>query len=223
MEEPNNWVMVIGVMREKLTDRYISKIQRSDAYPPQKRVVIYDTTLAGFCLIIQASGVMSFVLRYRRLPDGASREYALGRFGSIKASQARKLALIRSGEVRTGLDIQQMKKDAKAKAEREKLQTLSAFFEHRYKPYCLSEMVRGAERAWAIDHYFVSQWPDKPLVDVNKWLITNWRNQKVKEGLKPGGVNRPISALKAMLSRAVEWNVIELNPLAVRRQPIWDH
>jgi len=45
--------------------------------------------------------------------------------------------------------------------------------------------------------------------------IIRWRDQRMSNGLKPGGVNRPISALKAMLNRAVEWGVIDQNPLRV--------
>ena len=89
-------------MKMKLTDRTVAKYSRSTAHPPSKRLVYYDTDIQGFCLVVQPSGVMSYVLRYRRQPDGASREYLIGRQGAMTSAAARKEAIKKSGEVRTG-------------------------------------------------------------------------------------------------------------------------
>ncbi|MDZ7683727.1 MAG: hypothetical protein U5O39_00450 [Gammaproteobacteria bacterium] len=70
-----------GRMQEKITDRFLSKFQRSDEFPPARRLVIHDSELRGFGVVVQPSGVMSFILRYRRQPDGARRDYKIGRAG----------------------------------------------------------------------------------------------------------------------------------------------
>ena len=201
-------------MKIKLTDRAIAKYSRSTAYPPSKRLVYYDADIQGFCLVVQPSGVMSYILRYRRQPDGASREYLIGRQGAMTSAAARKEAIKKSGEVRTGKDIQGFKRKAKKVAERERLQTPQVFFEEKYKPYCEVEMRSGKNQVSAIQHHFVSRWPSVPLSEMSSLRLQNWRREKIKAGISPGGINRPMSALKAMLNRAVEWGVIESNPLA---------
>ncbi len=201
-------------MKEKITDRSITKFRGSLAYPPEKRLVIYDTDIKGFCAVVRPTGVISFVLRYRRRPDGASREYLIGRVGSIRASAARKIAGDRYGEVRVGIDIQAAKQAATETDARERLQTLRVFFQERYEPFCLSQMRDGKGQAWKIEKYFVREWPDTPLRDLNVFRIQNWRKRKIDEGLSAGGINRPASALKAMLNRAIEWQIIEFNPLS---------
>ena len=61
-------------------------------------------------MVVQPTGVISFTLRYRRMSDGATREYNLGKG---KASEARKQALKKYGEVRTGIDVQGAKTELK--------------------------------------------------------------------------------------------------------------
>ena len=118
-----------------------------------------------------------------------------------------------NGQVRSGIDIQGLKVSEKTNFEREQLQTLTVFFEERYKPHLLSHMKSGKDRAYLIKHYFVDQWGEKSLTDISDWLINSWRKQQLNRGLSHSGVNRPVSALKAMMNRAVEWGVIEQNPL----------
>jgi integrase len=157
---------------------------------------------------------MSLVLRYRRESDGVSREFKIGTVGSISVAAARKLALTKSGEVYNGKDIQQLRQETKAKAERDRMQTLSAFFEEKYRPYCESEMRNGKGQLGSIEAHFVRRWPNVSLSDLHTFKVQGWRREKVNEGLSPAGINRPASALKAMLNRAVEWHVIEVNPLS---------
>lgn len=194
-------------LKKRLTERFIKSLQN-----PQKPLEVYDTEETGFCLVARPSGVKSFCVRYRNA-DGRKRTYTIGKWGKVTVKQARDLAKKLNGQISNGVDIQTEKKEKKARAESARQQTLKVFFEERYKPYCLAEMKRGKERLQTIEHYFVNDWGDKALTDINEWLITNWRRKQLKRGLKPGGVNRPVSALKAMLNRAVDWGVIENNPI----------
>jgi integrase len=50
--------------------------------------------------------------------------------------------------------------------------------------------------------------------DLNPFLLQNWRKKRLEAGISPHTVNRDTVALKAMLSKAVEWSFIEKNPLA---------
>ena len=129
-------------------------------------------------------------------------------------TQARAIAKEKLGQIANGVDIQEVKENEKAREEHRRNQTLRPFFEEKYRPYMLSHMKSGQARAGNLKTHFIDPWKDKPLTDVNEWLVANWRKNQLKRGLTHSGVNRPISSLKAMMNRAVEWGVIEVNPLA---------
>lgn len=53
----------------------------------------------------------------------------------------------------------------------------------------------------------------KRIDKVTAWDIESWRSKRHKGGLSAATSNRYIGTLKAMFNRAVEWEVIEKNPL----------
>jgi len=201
-------------MKAKITDRLISTLQPN----PSRAYNVCDETLKGFRIVVRPTGSMSFVFCYRNT-GGRWLKYTLGKYGSITTTQARELAKTKSAEVRTGIDIQAEKKEAKAKSKIEKQRTLGNFFEDRYKPYCLSHMKSGEKRSAVIKRHFVDQWAEKPLKDINTWLLTSWVNEKKKAGYSAAGINHPTAALKALLNKALEWGLLESHPLS-RLRPL---
>jgi integrase len=196
-------------MKARITSKLIATLSHE---PPVKAFEVNDTKDTGFTMKVLPSGVMSFSIRYRN-DDGRQLKYTIGRLGTVTLIQARDIASKLNGQVKNGVDIQAKKKDQKAKAEHQRQQTLGVFFYERYRPYLISHTKTGDHRAQALESSFVKQWTKKPLLDVNEWLVVNWRKSKIKDGLKPAGVNRPVSSLKAMLNKAVDWDVLEKNPL----------
>jgi integrase len=196
-------------MRAKITSSLIANLSKE---PPVRSFEVNDTKDTGFTLKVTPSGLMSFSIRYRNA-GGRQLKYTIGRLGTITLPQARDIASKLNGQVKNGIDIQAEKKERKANAERQRQQTLGVFFYERYRPYLISHTKTGKHRAQALESSFVKQWANKPLMDVNEWLVVNWRKNKLKSGLKPAGVNRPVSSLKAMLNRAVDWDLLEKNPL----------
>ncbi len=195
-------------MKTKISESFIKALK-----PTESAYEVYDTQETGFCLIVRTSGVISFCLRYRN-SVGRKKAYTIGKYGMVAVKQARDIAKKLNGQIANGIDIQGDRKQQRVQTEQARQQTLKVFFDERYTSYALSHMKRGEERLYAIEHYFVEPWGDKPLTEINEWLVINWRKRQLKRGLKHGGVNRPVSALKAMMSRAVEWEIIEVNPLA---------
>ena len=194
-------------MIANLTDRFISSLER-----PSRTFEVLDTKYTGFCLIVRPSGRNSFCIRYRNA-HGRKRTYTIGKHGKVTMTQARAIAKEKLGQIANGIDIQEVKEFEKVKDEIRRNQTLGRFFENKYEPYMLSDMKSGKERAAILKTHFIDPWKNKPLTDINEWLVLNWRKKKLKEGRKAGGVNRPISALKALLNKAVKWKVIEQNPI----------
>lgn len=195
-------------MREKITDTLLKTLKT-----PSKDVELYDTVETGFSVISRPSGVKSFRLRYRN-QSAQKRTFNIGSWGKLTVKQARDVAGKLNGQIANGIDVQTEKKSKRVAADREQKQTLGIFFETEYKPYLLANMKRGKERVYLLEHYFVDDWGTKSLYEVNNWLVSNWRRKKLQGGMSHSGINRPVSALKAMLNRAVEWDLIEGNPLS---------
>ena len=53
----------------------------------------------------------------------------------------------------------------------------------------------------------------RPLGDMNLWVIEKWRSEELKRGKAKTTINRDVTTLKACLSKAVEWEVLDVNPL----------
>jgi integrase len=51
------------------------------------------------------------------------------------------------------------------------------------------------------------------LVDINLWVIEKWRSEELKRGKAKTTINRDITTLKACLSKAVQWELLDANPL----------
>ncbi|MBW8076874.1 MAG: tyrosine-type recombinase/integrase [Gallionella sp.] len=55
-------------------------------------------------------------------------------------------------------------------------------------------------------------WMNKPLSDLNTWLIESWRKGQSEDGKKPKTINRDVQRLQALLSKAVDWGVLDRHP-----------
>ncbi|MHC4705577.1 MAG: tyrosine-type recombinase/integrase [Planctomycetota bacterium] len=205
------------MMRAKITDRFIKeRILNGSAlprqiFPPQIDVEIRDTSLSGFVLIVRKSSVLSFCLRYRN-ENCQARKFTIGRYGAITTTKAREIAQRKLAEVRTGIDVQSQRVSARREAQRARLRTLRGFIDKRYGEWLRAER-KSAEATLARIKANFGDWYDRPLMDINIWLVTNWRAKKLKTGSHRATVNRDIGALKALMSKAVEWEVVAQHPL----------
>jgi len=194
-------------MKKKLTSSLVNSLE-----PKSEDYEVYDSEETGFCCVVRPSGTKSFCVRYRNR-NGQKRAYTIGKAGNFTCKQARDAAKKLIGQINNGIDIQEEKKNRKQKFELQKQQKLGTFFDEKYEPYLLSHTKTKEKRAYLIKHYFLEEWKNKQLTEINQWLVISWRKDELARGLSHAGVNRPISALKAMLERAVEWGVIDNNPL----------
>jgi integrase len=56
-------------------------------------------------------------------------------------------------------------------------------------------------------------WLDWPLVDLTPWIVERWRAERIKCGKAKATINRDLTALRSILSKAVAWKVIDRHPL----------
>lgn len=189
-----------------LTARTVKAIK-----PEAKPFRVWDIELKGFHIRVQQSGSMSYYFHYRT-EEGKAISYLIGKAGTLTPIQARDVAELKAAEVTKGHDVQAEKKKKRADGKEAKLRTLRGFIEHKYGPWYESEYKTGKRTLQSIQRQF-AHLMDKPLSSISDWDITKWRAREKKRGRADAGINRELASFKALLSKAVKWNVIGSYPL----------
>lgn len=172
---------------------------------------IVDDLLTGFLARVQPTGKVTFYFAYRT-SDGRRLRSRIGAYPAVTAPNARLKAEKLSAEVVLGSNPQQEKQTERIKRQRAKHESLAGFIEHKYKDWALSHQRRGQETLDLLHRNF-KHLQAKNLKDISAWEIQKWRTERSKAGLSPSTINRSVTTLKAVLNRALEWGVIETNPL----------
>ena len=194
-------------MKAKLTKKLVDSLKPGEAV-----YSVRDTEIKGFLLKVSPSGGMVYYLDYRTR-DGKRKSYRIGTAGNLTPIQARDVAEKLSADVAHGKDIQLEKQNQRAETKRAKYTSLEGFLDHKYGPWVEAERKTGKETLARIKYNF-RDLLKRPLVDITPWVIEKWRSEQIKTGKAKSTINRDVVALKAALSMAVAWKVIENNPLA---------
>ena len=194
-------------MRTKITKALVTSIE-----PGPRDISIADTTVVGFELRVRPSGAKVWAFRYRNA-QGGQRRVVLGKFPGVTVDEARQLAIQVAGDVARGTDVQAKRRAARLDGERAKKNTLRLFIASKYEPWATTHL-RSASFQVARIRCDFADWLDKPLTDLNTWLIEGWRKRRLEAGNKPTTINRNLQRLQATLSKAVAWKVIERHPFA---------
>ena len=214
----------MATRKAKLTKSYIDSIE------PENGVFrVWDTEVSGYHLRVSPKGAKSFVLRYHF--NGKNPDYTIARYGDITPTEARQRAIKLKGQARAdGIDLLAARKASKA-AEREEyrrkkqdeLKTLGSFYDKRYKSWAKANIKTANEvdRLIQKDFRFLRQ---RKLSDINPWIVSSWSRKSKESGLSNSTINRRVTVLKSILSKAVEWGVIEASPLAgMKREAVDTH
>jgi integrase len=179
-------------MSEPLTD-----LVRRAAKPRSKPYEIRDAKLKGLILRVQPNGKKYFYAEWergkrRRIPDVDDLTITQIR------TQAKEL-------------MAQGKKGSIAPAKQNI--TLSKFLIEHYEPWAESNLKSGKpilKRIRACYGWLLT----RPLTSICQWDVEKWRSQRLKDGKATTTVNRDLSAFKAALNKAVEWELLDANPVA---------
>ena len=194
-------------MHAKLSQEAVLRSQ-----PAERDFDITDTSLPGFALRVRTSGAKVWTYRYRTAA-GQARRYVIGRFPGIGAAAARRLALGVAADVALGTDVQVRKRALRADGEGRRGATLERFLDEQYEPWAKTHLKTAAFQISRIRADFKA-WLNKPLADISGWLIESWRNRSREHGKRPVTINRDVQRIRAVLSKAVEWNVLAAHPFA---------
>ncbi|MAS10321.1 tyrosine-type recombinase/integrase [Salinisphaera sp.] len=170
--------------------------------PEGRDVDIYDTRLIGFALRVRKSGRHSYRVNY-----GRGKWATIGRLSDIKPAEAREQAQKILGDAVKGIDVGAARKQARAS-------TLRDYLANIYGPWVKTHRKSGAATLSRLEACFDTDLGGKRLHEITPWLVEKWRSRRVKKGRAPATINRDITTLKASLNKAVEWGIIEANPIA---------
>lgn len=170
--------------------------------PDAKPYEIRDSKLKGFLLRVQPSGVKSYIVEY-----GRGRRLTLGSTEVLTPTQARDKAIEVLADAAKGADPQAIKRAAKVGDFKGYLQT-------EYGPWVVAHRKDGTATLARLKACFLEDLGNKPLAEITPWIMDKWRSARLKDGLSKATVNRDLTALKACLSKAVEWGFLETHPLA---------
>ncbi|MGD9152192.1 MAG: site-specific integrase [Gammaproteobacteria bacterium] len=186
-------------MKAILTNTFVSKLE------PSKRMYdVWDEKLTGFLVRVFASGAKSYLCYYRH--EGIKKNVTIGSVELFTVSQAREKARIILGNVASGIFS-----DAEKKTKQ--VITLKNFIEQEYEPWRLSNRKDGKAEIDKIKTKFFEQFGCVPLNKIALLTVEKWRSKRLKNGISTSTVNRDISALKVVFSKALEWGFIEHNPI----------
>ena len=182
----------------------------------EKPYEIRDTILKGFMIRVQPSGSKTYYYAYDAA-NGSKQRIRIGAHGSISARQARDVAERHSGNVALGENVQEKKKHLLQEAQQAKFSTLGGFIDSQYKPWAEAQHRDGIATTKRLQKNF-AHLLHRPMTDINCWVVEKWRAERLKAGLKPATINRDVTFLRGCLSKTVQWNVIQIHPLAKLKQ-----
>lgn len=192
-----------GYVKAKIGKELLVKIK-----PKDKPYEIYDTELKGFTLRVQPAGGLTYLVRYRW--DGKQTRIVVGKHPINTPAQAREEAR----RVLAGLlhNISPV-----AEKPNKKVYTLESFICEEYEPWVELDQKNGKGTIKRLKACFKNQF-SSPLTSISPFKFDIWRTERLKAGIKPSTINRDLTALKALLSKAVEWSFLTVNPLSKVKQ-----
>lgn len=91
--------------------------------------------------------------------------------------------------------------------------TLESFLDERYRSWAEVHLRQPKEWLRKIESY-LPEFGTKKLPEMTAWLIEKHRSARLKQGVKPATTNRELTAIKAVLQKAVHGELLETNPLS---------
>jgi integrase len=193
-------------MRAKLTKTTVRKLE-----PKPARYEVADADMPALRVRVTPQGIKTFALLYRNA-SGKQARYTIGKFGDLTPEQARDIASRKLAEISLGTDPAAEKQEQRREAKRAQHATLGGFMDHKYGPWVEANRKAGAATLARLRACF-SPFMDRELAALNPWLLESWRKARLSEGRAVSTINRDLSALRAALNRAVEWELIAHNPM----------
>ena len=189
-------------MQAKIIQRNLSKFA-----PDEKPYDVRDTELTGFILRVHPTGRKVYYCQYAR-----GKREKLGLVPAITPEQAR----LKAKNMLAGITMDEETPEEKRR--RAKAHDLESFLDNEYKPWALQNLKHGQKDLDRLRALFMADLGNKKLSDVTPWLIEKWRTKRKKAGIAATTINRDLAGLRAALSKAVQWELLDEHPLKKLKQ-----
>lgn len=196
-------------MPQKLTNTTVAKMA-----PRKKPYEARDSECRGFLVRVEPTGRKAFWFTFSAASLGGKRgqRIYLGDPDSRSVDSVRKDAQVAKAKLAQGIDPRADRKEAKEKTQRENLSTLSVFLDEKFEPWARTHMKSHKEQLSRIRSDFKVQL-DKPMTNLHQITVEGIRRTWLKDGKQPRSINRDVQRIGSVLSRAVEWGVLDRHPL----------
>lgn len=190
-------------MKVRISDKVLANLA-----PQEKVYRIHDTKQPGLFIRVLPSGHASYMVTWAR-----NKATTLGRVGKMTLDQARQEALQYLSEAHTHGEPLAVSQGRHGST----VPTLDTFLTDSFQPWANAHHRDAVNSVRAIRRSFESLL-DLPLDQIDPKRIEQLRTSWLAGGSAPATANRNMTRIKGLLSRAVEWGVLESHPLAkVRR------
>ena len=172
----------------------------------KRRIEFCDKDFPGLLLEVRPSGASSYYLRYKST-DAQTKYVKLGTSDIITLADARKKAKTLKAEIALGADPR-----AEENAKRA-IPVLAEFFNQTYLPYA-----KVHKRSWKRDVQLFAriqkEFGHLRLNQIQKQKVAVFHAGLIEEGLSAASADHHPKLLRRMFSMAIEYELIEKNPLA---------
>lgn len=189
-------------MRTTLTKRLVA-----NAAPQDRPYELRDLAMKGLILRVQPSGYKAWIVEWAR-----GKRRTLAAAGHLSLEEARAQALQAMAQV-----LQQRVPDLAIKATPRL--TLGGFLDAHYAPWADVELRHGERYVGRVKREF-GDLLDRPLDQIDLPTIEAWWQRRLKVVVRGTGrtvsrttASRDFTCLRSVLSRAVEWKLLDSNPL----------
>ena len=191
-----------AITREPLT-----RTKVDSAKPKAAAYWLRDATVPGLALRVMPSGAKSYSVLW-----GRGRAKAIGTHPVMTLTEARETARRVLGEVaHLGAPAAVLEASVRPVA------TFGEFLRNRYFPHVAATAKAGAQTVALMDKHF-GYLADRSLASIDLATWDAFKAERLKAGIHPATVNRDLDRLKAALSLAVAWGVLQVNPLAAAKR-----
>ncbi|MDR7136176.1 integrase [Lysobacter niastensis] len=183
----------------KLSRETLTKAAVESAKPQARVYSLRDAKVVGLVLRVQPTGRKAWAVAY-----GRGQATTIGDFPVMTLEGARITAQRLLAEI--------AEHGAPLRAQR-KAETFGEFIRDQYGPHVEATAKQGKATVAAIKSVF-GGWYDKPLTAIT---LADWdalKAERLRSGTQPATVNRDLDRIKAALQQALNWSLMDANPLA---------
>ncbi|MDH0609575.1 site-specific integrase [Stutzerimonas stutzeri] len=186
-------------MKTKITNRLLASLAaREKAYR------VHDTAQPGLFIRVLPSGYASYMVTWAR-----NKAVTLGRVGVMTLEQARTEAAQYLAEAHAHGEPLAVSQERKAGG----MPTLEAFLSEHFEPWSQAHHRDAVNGSRAIRKSFADLLHLR-LDAIDTRSVEQLRTTWIAGGLTPASANRNITRLRGVLTRAVEWGLLDAHPLA---------